>query len=609
VVSNFAMGVPSPVALTVTDDGSLYYLTRGLGGAVYRVMFTGDSGPSIATQPSDHLVSVGGSASFTVAANGADPLSYQWQRERIDIPDATSATYVLANATMNDNGRKFRVKVSNPHGSAFSDEATLRVTTDQPPDTSITQPLVGAMYSAGQTIHYAGTANDPETGDLPASAFTWRVDFHHADHVHPFIPPTAGSKNGSFVVPNTGHTESDVFLRISLTVHDPAGLKVTIIRDVHPRTVEVTLATVPAGLTVKLDDQPKKTPLSFIGVVGVQRTLEAVSPQLLGGKNYEFEGWSDGGAQAHTVTTPISDTTYTARFHEIGDGLTATYFDDANVSGSTVKRIDNTIDFNWGNGAPVAGFGADTFSVRWVGSVQPPRTGTYTFYTQSDDGVRLWINGKPVVSNWSKHTLTENSGTVSLTGGARYAIRLEYYDDSGPASARLLWSGPSVAKTVVPRRALYSSYAQRINFQPANAAVPAGYLADAGAVFGVHGNGERYGWNTSNAGQGRDRNAANSPDQRYDTFELMQAPTSPSAVWELLVPNGTYTVRVVAGDPIGSTGSYRIDVDGVEVVSGTPTLSTHWFDGTASVTVSDNRLTVTSGSGAVNNKICFIDIS
>jgi len=124
-----------------------------------------------------------------------------------------------------------------------------------------------------------------------------------------------------------------------------------------------------------------------------------------------------------------------------------------------------------------------------VGTVQPPASGTYTFFTESDDGVRLWVNGQQLVNNWTDHSRTENSGVISLTGGVKYAIRMEFYERGGDAVARLLWSGPSTAKAVIPQTALFSRFGARINFQPAAAAVPAGYLPDTGSPFGLRSGG------------------------------------------------------------------------------------------------------------------------
>ena len=141
-------------------------------------------------------------------------------------------------------------------------------------------------------------------------------------------------------------------------------------------------------------------------------------------------------------------------------------------------------------------------------------------------------------------------------------------------------------------------FATRINFQPSGASVPTGYLADTGAVFANRGNGYSFGWNANNASTARDRNAANSPDQRFDTLQHLQKPENPNAVWELAVPNGQYRVRVVSGDPSHIDSVFRTNVEGLLTINATPTSSTRWFDNTVTVTVTDGRLTISNATGA-----------
>jgi hypothetical protein len=136
--------------------------------------------------------------------------------------------------------------------------------------------------------------------------------------------------------------------------------------------------------------------------------------------------------------------------------------------------------------------------------------------------------------------------------------------------------------------------------------VPAGYLKADGTTYRSRG-AFTYGWTAANH-TAKDRNSTLSPDQRYDTLLHMQKPTNPNAVFELAVPNGTYRVRLVSGDPSQVNSVFRVNVEGVLVVSGTPTSATRWIEGTAVVTVSDGRLTISNGSGASNNKVNFIDI-
>jgi hypothetical protein len=371
-----------------------------------------------------------------------------------------------------DSGSQFRVRVSNSSGTVFSNNAVLTVTSNRPPTVTIVTPAEGTLYSGGQSISYSGSANDPDEGSLPASRFSWRVDFHHADHLHPFTPDSAGSTSGSFVAPRTGHPESDVWFRIHLTVTDSGGMSSTTFRDVRPRLVNVSLGTSPSGLELRLDGQPVATPFSFTGVVGVERQLEASSPQTVNGQSWEFRSWSNGGARSQTITTPGVDTSYVATF------------------GSTTT---------------------------------PPVFGA------------------------------------------------------------------------------------KVNFQPAAAAGYTGYLIDGGAAFGARGNGFSYGWNA--AVPVYERNARQSPDQRYDTLAMMQHFSNRDAVWELAVPNGSYRVRVVAGDPTSTYGFYRVAAEGVTAVDGAPTDTARWVEGTVTVTVSDGRLTITNAAGASSNKLCFVELA
>jgi glucose/arabinose dehydrogenase len=456
--TGFATGISSPVDLRVTDDGSLYYLARGIG-AVYRIEYTASQAPRITTHPADQTVPAGRTATFSVTASGTPPLSYQWRKNGANIPGATSTTYTTPATTLADNGAVFDVVVTNAFGSATSNTATLTVTANSAPQATITAPAHNTLYSAGDTINYSGTGTDPEDGTLPPGAFTWQVDFHHDTHTHPFVPATSGSTGGSFTIPRTGETSANVWYRIHLTVRDSGGLTHSTFVDVVPRKVTLTLAASPSGLQVTLDGQPVVTPHSVQGVVGILRTLGVVSPQTSGGTTYEFQSWSDGGAATHDITTPASNTTYTATYAPAsgttGTGLSATYYDNIDFTGTTVSRVDPTVDFDWGTGSPAPAIGINTFSARWTGQVQATVTGTHTFYTVSDDGVRLWVNNVLVVNNWTDHAPTENSGTINLTAGQRYDVKMEFYENAGGAVARLLWSATGLAKQVIPQARLF----------------------------------------------------------------------------------------------------------------------------------------------------------
>src|SRR4051812_4184992 len=214
-VTTFATGIASPVDLKVSDGGSLYYLARGTG-SVYRVDY-GATAPTITSHPASTTVQPGASATFSVRASGPAPLRYQWKRDGTDIPGATAQDYVIASAATTDDGAHFRAMVTNDFGNVLSNEAVLTVSANQAPTATITQPTASTTYAGGMVVNYAGSGTDPEDGTLPASAFTWRVDFQHDTHSHPFIAPTTGAKSGSFTIPTTGETSANVWYRIFLT--------------------------------------------------------------------------------------------------------------------------------------------------------------------------------------------------------------------------------------------------------------------------------------------------------------------------------------------------------------------------------------------------------
>lgn len=137
-----------------------------------------------------------------------------------------------------------------------------------------------------------------------------------------------------------------------------------------------------------------------------------------------------------------------------GPGLKGEYFDNADLTNLKLTRTDATVNFDWGTGSPAPSIGVDTFSARWTGQVQPLYSQTYTFYTVSDDGVRLWVNNQLIINNWTDHAPTENSATITLTAGQKYDIRMEFYENGGGAVAKLLWSSPSQVKQAIPQSQL-----------------------------------------------------------------------------------------------------------------------------------------------------------
>ncbi|MBD1822981.1 peptidoglycan-binding protein [Cyanobacteria bacterium FACHB-DQ100] len=143
-------------------------------------------------------------------------------------------------------------------------------------------------------------------------------------------------------------------------------------------------------------------------------------------------------------------------------GLAANYFKTPDLTGSPAKRIDPILDFNWGQGSPAPTIPAKTFSVRWEGKLLAQHNETYTFYIRTNNGIRLWIDGrellkKPDFDPWSNRTLTELSDTIAFNAGQLYDLKLEYTNSSPNALIQLSWSSSSTPKAIVPQSNFYTN--------------------------------------------------------------------------------------------------------------------------------------------------------
>jgi len=96
----------------------------------------------------------------------------------------------------------------------------------------------------------------------------------------------------------------------------------------------------------------------------------------------------------------------------------------------------------------------DQFYIRWTGAIKIEKDGKYTFFTESDDGSRLFIDGKPVVENGGNHGMIEKSGEVELKAGT-HDIKMEFFEDGGGAGCVLKWQPPASEKAVIPANVLF----------------------------------------------------------------------------------------------------------------------------------------------------------
>jgi hypothetical protein len=207
----------------------------------------------------------------------------------------------------------------------------------------------------------------------------------------------------------------------------------------------------------------------------------------------------------------------------------------------TLYRTDPTIDFNWTSSPPAGSIGLSNFVVRWIGSVQPEYSETYTFSTFTDSGVRLFVNGQLLINEWANQPATAWSNTITLAAQQRYNIEMDFYNQSGGALAQLYWSSPSTPNAIIPQTQLY----------PVTNPPPA-------VVLSSPGNGSTF---TAAASVSLSADA----DAPYNSLSyvsfytngafLGSASNAPYALTVTGLPAGSYTLTASATDGSGLTGT------------------------------------------------------
>jgi glucose/arabinose dehydrogenase len=138
-------------------------------------------------------------------------------------------------------------------------------------------------------------------------------------------------------------------------------------------------------------------------------------------------------------------------------GLSAEYFNSLDFTGAPIYRVDPQVNFDWGTGSPGAGINADQFSARWTGQLLTVEPGTYQFRVTADDGVRLWVNNTQILDAWVDQSPTTYTVTSVLGGSGRVNIRMEYYEKTGGATAKLEWMRPGqTAFSAIPASNLFA---------------------------------------------------------------------------------------------------------------------------------------------------------
>ena len=172
---------------------------------------------------------------------------------------------------------------------------------------------------------------------------------------------------------------------------------------------------------------PEVRPLRSVGpLAGIQARLGA------GVTVRTTSGESSGSAfPAGTITATNGNAN--------AAGFRAEYFANKNLEGAaTLTRAEAQVDAP----RPPAPLGNDNWSARWTTTLTPRTTGTTTFLFRSDDGCRLFLDGKQIINEWHEGGATTYSAKADLKAGQKYELRAEYYQGGGDSAAQLTWIEP-----------------------------------------------------------------------------------------------------------------------------------------------------------------------
>ena len=435
---------------------------------------------------------------------------------------------------------------------------TVDSSTNKPPTINLTSPADGTSFPAGSNITVVANASDSDGTVQKVTFYQGTTElFEDSDGADGWLVVLSNVPNGEYrmtgkAMDNLGATTTSN--PITITVGPSSSQPPTIVTP-----ASATPGTVTGTSTV-------------LGVLGADD----------GGEPSLIYTWAATG-------TPPAPVSFSVNGTNLAKNITVSFVKAGNYN------FQVTVQDVGGRSATssVAVSVSQTLTAIGVSpsSAIVPAGGTQQFTAVLTDQFTNAISPQPGFS-WA----VSGGGTIGSTGlftagsapGGSFIVSASAAGRSGSASVFVTAN---------------AGFSAKINFQLANAPTVPGYGVDGGAPFGDRGNGLIYGWSQDNAVMARDRNNAMSPDQRYDTLVHMGG-----LIWEIAVPNGTYNVHAVVGDPTYLDLISKLTIEGVLAIDGVTSAANAWLQGTVTVTVNDGRLTIGNQAGSYN-KICFVEIA
>lgn len=333
------------VKIAEGPDGYLYYADlfseEGSGeGEIHRIAYRPDAPTArLAANPPYGLYNSGGDFEASLdAGDSTDPnghaLTYEWDLDEdgdyeVSGGDETKAV-VYTEDEQSDReaedpplspNRVVAVRVKDDEGFASVARLTL-YPGDKPPMPSIDEPSVSYQWGVGDKIQLHGNATDSEgnpiTSPLP---YYWVTRMAHcpdpahpeACHVHP-LQTFAGIRGPEFVAPQHDYPS---YIEVVLRTADDRGLSGVVTRKINPRTVDLSLGSNPPGISLRAGSTSASTPFTAAEIDGAEILISAPAIASVGGREYAFQGWSDGGARSHPIPVGPDPAQYTASYSEV----------------------------------------------------------------------------------------------------------------------------------------------------------------------------------------------------------------------------------------------------------------------------------------------------
>jgi hypothetical protein len=410
--------------------------------------------PTITTQPSSQAVTAGHTATFSVAATGTSPMTYQWQKNGTAVSGATSPSYTTPAETTTDNNAQFTVAVSNSAGNATSNAGTLTVNAAAVVPAITTQPSSQAV-TAGQTATFSVAA----IGTAPMT-YQWKKNAAAID----------GATSSSYTTP--AETTTDNNAQFTVTVTNSAGNATS-----TAATLTVNAAAVAPSITTQPSSQiitAGQTATFNVAATGTspmtyqwKKNAAAIDGATSSSYTTPAETTADNNAQitvvvtnsAGNATSNSSTLTVNAATLVLNASSTALNFGNVNVSssGSQNVTLTNTGTSNVTiSSVSISGAGFNASGVSTGLILSPGQTATLTA-TFSPSAAGSMTGSVAVASNASN-----SPGTITLSGTGvsvvNHSVALSWTASTSTVTGYNMYSsttsgGPYTELTTVPTAA------------------------------------------------------------------------------------------------------------------------------------------------------------